>query len=93
MKTRWVKRPRLKNIFEVGALRQLIANKLKAIQQARFGETTFYQPTEKEAEVLETFKKPAVKKKEKERREVALKILWQPFAMARIRRLLPKPET
>jgi uncharacterized protein YpbB len=62
-----------KYLLEVGALRQLIANKLKAIQQARFGETTFYQPTEKEAEVLETFKKPAVKKKEKREKGSSLK--------------------
>lgn len=62
-----------KYLTEVGALRQLIANKLKAIQQASYGDIQFYQPTEEEVEAVETFKKPAVRKKEKREKGSSLK--------------------
>jgi DNA-binding NarL/FixJ family response regulator/energy-coupling factor transporter ATP-binding protein EcfA2 len=54
-----------KYLTEVDIVRQTLAAKLKQIQQASYGEIVFYQPSEREAEQLEKFKKPAIQKKGK----------------------------
>lgn len=61
-----------KYLAEVGIVRQALAAKLKQIQQARYGDLVFYQPSEKEVEQLETFKKPAVRKKGKQEKGSSL---------------------
>lgn len=61
-----------KYLSEVGIVRQALAAKLKQIQQASYGDIAFYQPSEKEVEQLETFKKPAVRKKGKQEKGSSL---------------------
>jgi len=61
-----------KHLTEVGLIRQVLAAKLRQIQQASYGDIVFYQPSEKEVEQLETFKKSSIRKKGKQEKGSSL---------------------
>ncbi len=61
-----------KYLTEVGAVRQALATKLKQIQQASYGDIIFHQATETEVEQVNTYNKPAIRKRAKQEKGSSL---------------------